>query len=378
MKKTKPSADYLLALKKRYATASKKERTAILDEFVKTSGYHRKHATALLLGQRVHHMHRIQRPRARIYLEEDHRAIFKLVEWFDGISSKRLRVAMDDTLPTLRRQKHLQVSAACYKRLLAVSPSTLDRIRATRQRPVSRRKGFTKPGTLLKDQIPIRTFAEWDDACPGFMEMDLVDHSGGLESGDFAYTLNMTDVCSGWTEMIAVQNKAQMYVFESLKVIRQRLPIPLKGIDSDNGSEFINGHLLRYCEAEQLTFTRGRVGRKNDNPFVEQKNWSVIRRLVGYIRYDSKRHLSRLNRLYAVYRLYTNFFLPLFKLEEKRRIGSHVQRRFDKPKTPYKRLLDSPDVSELAKRKLKALYAKLDVVKLKRELDELLADLLRP
>lgn len=135
--------------------------------------------------------------------------------------------------------------------------------------------------------------------------------------------------------------------------------------------------MLRYCEAEQLTFTRGRAGRKNDNPFVEQKNWSIIRRLVGYLRYDSKRHLSRLNRLYATDRLYTNFFLPVFKLEEKRRIGSQVQRRFDNPKTPYKRLLDSPDVSEADKRTLKALYAKLDVVELKRELDELLADLLR-
>lgn len=208
MSKIKPSREYLLALKKRYAQASKKERTAILDEFVKTSGYHRKHATALLLGHRVHRRGPIRRPRARVYGDEDIWAIFKLVELFDHISSKRLRVAMNDTLPTLRRQGFLRVSPACYRRLHLVSPSTIDRLRAPQRVAGQRRKGFTKPGTLLKHQIPIRTFAEWDEAVPGFMEMDLVDHSGGSNSGDFAHTLNVTDVHTGWTEMRAVPNKA--------------------------------------------------------------------------------------------------------------------------------------------------------------------------
>ena len=342
---TKPSREYLTALKKRYAAARKKERTAILDEFAKTSGYHRKHAIALLRGKRVHRQGPIQRPRAKVYTEEDARALFKLLELFDGISSKRLRVAMNNTLAALRRQGHLPVSAACYRRLQAISPSTIDRLRARRRVPGSKRKGLTKPGTLLKHQIPIRTFAEWDDAVPGFIEMDLVDHSGGQNAGDFALTLNVTDVRTGWTEMQAVPNKAQVHVFAALAAIRQRLPVPLKGIDSDNGAEFINDQLLRYCQAEQLTFTRGRVGRKNDNPFVEQKNWSVVRRLVGYRRYEAKRHVALLNRLYQLYGPYHNFFLPVMKLKEKKRTGSRVRRLFDEPATPYARLLASPDVS---------------------------------
>jgi len=374
--KTKPSREYLIALKKRYAQASKKERTAILDEFVKTSGYHRKHATALLLGKRVHRLHPAQRPRAKVYTEEDRRALFKLLDLFDYISSKRLRVAMNDSLPRLRRQGFLRVSPAGYQHLRVISPSTIDRIRAMQREPGQRRKGFTKPGSLLKHQIPIRTFAEWDEATPGFVEMDLVDHSGGSNSGDFAYTLNVTDVRTGWTEMRAVPNKAQVHVFAALTLVRQRLPVPLKGVDSDNGSEFIHDQLLRYCEQEHITFTRGRVGRKNDNPFVEQKTWSVVRRLVGYRRYEAKRHVDLLNRLYHAYSLYHNFFLPVVKLQEKKRIGSRVQRVFDEPATPYTRLLTSPDVSEADKRKLRATYAKLDVVQLKSEIDELSAKLL--
>ena len=247
----------------------------------------------------------------------------------------------------------------------------MDRIRASRRERGQRRNGFTKPGTLLKHQIPIRTFAEWDEAVPGFVEMDLVDHSGGSISGDFAHTLNVTDVRTGWTEMRAVPNKAQIHVFAALTVIRGRLPIPLKGIDSDNGAEFINNQLLRYCEQEQITFTRGRVGRKNDNPFVEQKNWSVVRRMVGYDRYATKRQVELLNHLYHANSLYHNFFLPVVKLQAKKRTGGRVQRVFDLPTTPFARLLASPHVSEADKRKLKTRYAKLNIVQLKSEIDEL-------
>lgn len=377
MSNSKPSNEYLRTLKRRYRDARKKERGTILDEFVKTSGYHRKHAIALLRGKRVHRTGIIRRPRAKIYTEEDARAVFKLLKLFDYISSKRLRAAMDATLPTLRRQGHLPVSAASYKRLLKISPPTMDRLRATKREFVAKkRKGFTKPGTLLKHQIPIRTFAEWDDAAPGFIEIDLVDHSGGLDQGEFAFTLNVTDVCTGWTEMRAVPTKAQKFVFEALTAIRTGLPIPLKGIDSDNGSEFINAHLKKYCDDEHITFTRGRVGRKNDNPFVEQKNWSIVRRLVGYQRYDSRRHVTLLNRLYDRYSVYANFFLPVMKLKEKKRLGSRVRKIFDAPQTPYARLLESPDVSQADKRKLKARYASLDIVALRREIDDLLEILL--
>jgi hypothetical protein len=369
----------LTALRKRYARASKKGRSAILNEFVQTTGYHRKYAIALLTRSQPQRHGPIRRPRPRLYTLEDTRTVLKLAALFDEISSKRLRAALDATLSTLRRQGHLCVTRECYQHLRRISPATLDRMRRA-ARPLRlgpRRRGLTKPGSLLKSQIPIRTFAEWDQTQPGFVEIDLVDHSGGLARGDFAHTLNATDVLSGWTEMRAVRTKAQKFVFAALQQIRTQLPIPLLGIDSDNGSEFINDELLRYCQTEHLTFTRGRAGRKNDNPFVEQKNWSVVRRLVGYGRFDTSAQVDQLNRLYAVYRQYVNFFLPIMKLKEKIHVGHRVQKKFDAPQTPYARLLASPQVAKAVKAKLRAVYTRLDVVHLKRTLDELLA-VLRP
>ena len=282
---------------------------------------------------------------------------------------------MDAELDNLRRHKHLAVSRVCFTRLQRISPSTMDRFRRAERRVPARHRGGTKPGTLLKSQIPVRTWADWDDRRPGFTELDLVQHEGGNSSGFFASTLDVTDVATGWTEMRAVPTKAQTHVFSALEHIRQQLPFPLLGIDSDNGEEFINDELLRYCNAEQLTFTRGRVGRKNDNAFVEQKNWSVVRRLVGYGRYDTTTQVNQLNVLYAVYRIYVNHFLPVQKLVTKVRAGRKVKRVFDAPKTPYQRVLDSPLVSEAAKRKLRAIHAKLDVVELRHQLDELLEQL---
>jgi hypothetical protein len=297
----KPPDQFLARLQERYAQAKKKDRGRMLDEFVATTGYHRKHAIALLRGKRHHRDHSkpIKRPRARYYTAEDKRWALWLAELFDFICSKRLRVAMDVELPELRRQGHLQVSAKCFQPLLEISASTMDRFRRAERRPHPRRRGGTKPGTLLKSQIPIRTFADWDDKRPGFVEADLVQHEGGNPRGFFACTLTVTDVCTGWTEMRAVRTKAQRFVFAALHAtrIRAHLPVALRGIDSDNGEEFINDQLWRYCDHEQITFTRGRVGRKNDNPFVEGKNWSVVRRLGGYGRYDTQRQVDQLNAL---------------------------------------------------------------------------------
>lgn len=366
---------YLNKLRERYRKARKKDRGKILDELVATTGYHRKHAIALLRGKRRHRNPKtpIQRMRRRIYLAEDKRAVLWLAELFDQISSKRLRVAMSVELDHVRDD--LDVSRACFKRLQRISPSTMDRFRRTERRPVGRHRGGTKPGTLLKHQIQVRTFADWDDKRPGFEEIDLVQHDGGNPSGFFACTLNVTDVSTGWTEMRAVPTKAQKHVFAAVEHVRSHLPFPLLGLDSDNGAEFINDELVRYCEKEQLTFTRGRVGRKNDNPFVEQKNWSVVRRLVGYGRYETQRQVNQLNALYAVYRLYVNHFLPVQKLMAKVREGSRVKKIYDDPKTPYQRVLDSDQVSSEAKRKLRAIHAKLKVVELRRQLDALLEQL---
>jgi hypothetical protein len=201
--------------------------------------------------------------------------------------------------------------------------------------------------------------------------MDLVAHEGGDASGDFAYTLDLTDVSTGWTELAAVKNRAQVWVFEALQEIRQRLPFPLLGLDSDNGGEFINHHLKRYCEREQINFTRSRPYRKNDNCFVEQKNYSVVRRHVGYARYDKEVELTLLNQLYEQLRLYVNFFLPSQKLLEKTRRGSRVQKRYDRARTPYRRVLDCEQVAESCKKKLRSQYQKLNPAELHRQIRRL-------
>jgi hypothetical protein len=250
---TKPGRKYLAQLCKRYAKATKKQRQLMLDEFVATTGYQRKYASLLLARKRTWRelQQPIRRARRKVYTEEDQRTLLQLVALFDDIGSKRLRVALDNELPHLRRNGHLKVSRACYQHLCHVSPSTMDRWRRSARRPGRKLRGGTKPGTLLKHQIPIRTFAEWDDKRPGFGEIDLVQHDGGNNKGDFACTLTFTDVGTSWTELAATRNKAQVHVFAALKSERTRLPFPLLGIDSDNGSEFI-AFVCRTHEFETL------------------------------------------------------------------------------------------------------------------------------
>ncbi len=239
------------------------------------------------------------------------------------------------------------------------------------------RRGGTKTCTLLQRQIPVRTFADWDDKRPVLEEIDLVQHDGGVPTGFFACTLNVTDVATGWTELRAIQNKAQDRVFTALQDIRQRLPFALLGLDSDNGAEFINDELWRHTQAEAITFTRGQVGRKNDNPFVEQKNWSVVRRMVGDERYDTPHQVRRLNRLYDLCSAYTNHFLPVSKLVAKQRDGPHVTHIYDEPKTSYQRVLNSPDVPAPVKATLTATHTALGVITLKKQIDAAI-DALRP
>ena len=290
---------YLRLLQARYRKAGKKEKSRILDEFAKTTGYHRKHAMALLNGRRGRVRGPIRHPRRAQYGAEEADALAILAALFDDICSKRLRVALDVELPRLYQARALRISTACYENLLTVSPTTMDRLRVRYHPLPGKRRGFTKPGTLLKQRIPVRTWADWSEDRPGFCEVDLVDHSGGLiiRGRQHAWTLCLTDVKTGWTECVAVRNKAQVHVFAAIRRARQRLPFPLLGIDSDSGSEFINNQLYRYCLREKITFTRGRAGRRNDNAYVEQKNWSVVRRAVGYWRYDRPEHLELLDAL---------------------------------------------------------------------------------
>lgn len=369
---------YLALLKIRYQAADRKERGMILDEFVKTTGYHRKHATALLNGRRDYTKGVVRRPRGTWYDSGLVPSLLVLVDVFDGICSKRLRAAMDVELPRLYAAGSLQMSQEVYEKLMQISPASIDRLLAGRRPQIRKSHGFTKPGTLLKHQIPIRTWADWTEDRPGFCEMDLVDHSGGIiaPGTDHAWTLCFTDVKTTWVECVATPNKAQVHVFDAICRARQRLPFPLLGIDSDNGAEFINDQLYRYCLQEEITFTRGRAGKKNDSAYAEQKNWSVVRKAVGYRRYDTPEQLDLLNRLYAVMHFYVNFFLPDAKLETKTRVGSKIKRTHSAPQTPYARALSSSDVSDEDKAQLLETYELLDVLQLRQQIDDLQSQLL--
>ncbi|WP_307000134.1 transposase family protein [Arthrobacter sp. V1I7] len=221
-----------------------------------------------------------------------------------------------------------------------MSAATIDRkLVGERAKLFPRGRSHTKPGTLLKSQIPIRTWAEWDDAVPGFVEIDLVGHEGGNSFGEFCFTLTVTDISTGWTVNRSVRNKAAKWVFEALEHVTAVFPFPIIGIDSDNGSEFINEHLLAYCHAHQITFTRSRPGNKNDGAHVEQKNWARVRELVGYLRYDTAAELEKLNEIWELDRIFTNYLLPQQKLLEKHRHGAKVTKKHDAPATPHQRAI---------------------------------------
>lgn len=375
----------------RFRKSSKKQRSQILDEFVKLTGYTRCYSAFVLRAcgskqvrmigtKRVifipGHARRRGAPRQRLrgYGTASFVAALKrLWALSDGLCGKRLVAFIREILPHLESQGNAKfIGGTIRTQLLSVSAATVDRLLAKTKRLVQiKGRSTTRPGTLLKHHIPIRTFADWDNIQPGFCEADLVAHDGGSAFGDYCHSLNITDVASAWTETIAVKNKAQIHVFGGITTLRSQLPFPLLGLDSDNGGEFINAELARYCEQEQITFTRSRPYKKNDNCFVEQKNYSVVRRTVAYYRYDSPEQLVLLNAIYAALRLYTNFFLPVMKLQEKVRTGSKVTRRYDAPLTPYKRLLDHPRISQGIKDTLTAQYHTLNVVELKDRLNHL-------
>jgi len=368
----------------RYRRASKKQKGRLLDELVALTGYHRWYAVGLLRG----HGPPPGGPRGRAEARPRRRprrydaavlaALRQVWVIMDCICGKRLAAVLPEMVAVLERHGELQLAPDTRQKLCAISAASIDRLLAAERRRLNvRGRSGTKPGTLLKHQIPIRTFAEWDQTQPGFVEIDLVGHDGGLAQGDFCQTLDVTDVASGWTETEAVLNKAQVWVFAALQDIRARLPFALKGIDSDNGSEFINDHLLRYTRQEHITFTRGRAWKKNDGCFVEQKNYSVVRRAVGYARYEGDAQLRLLNELYAELRLYTNFFQPVMKLLTKERTGAKVKKTYDRPRTPYQRLCSSTALSQQAKQQLRAQYAGLNPAELKRNIVRLQNRLLR-
>lgn len=344
----------------------------MLDELCALTGYNRSYAARLLRARaRGPAPPRRPRRRERTYTAELLPPLRKVWATLDRLCGKRLAAVMAPTIAALERHGELELTSAQRELLCAASPATLDRLLAGERRRL-RLKGrsLTKPGTLLKSQVPLRTWAEWDHGRAGFLEIDLVGHEGGDPRGEFAYSLCCTDVASGWTEVRAVRNRARRWTFEALCDVRESLPFPLLGLDSDNGSEFINHHLVAWCDAEHLGFTRSRPAEKNDGCFVEQKNWSVVRRETGYGRYDTEPERDLLAAIYADLRLYVNFFLPSVKLREKERLGARVRKRYDAPQTPYARLLALGALGEVTAARLAQQYLDLNPAALRRRLTD--------
>jgi hypothetical protein len=357
----------------RYQAAPHAQKSVILDEFLAATGYDRKYAIRLLSKKPVLPPGPIQRPRASRYGPEVVEALHLAWATLNEICSKRLVPFLPEVVPILERHEHLHLTEEVRALLLTISPATMDRL-FQRYRP-PHGISTTKPGRLLKHQMPIRTFADWNDVRPGFCEADLVAHCGGLAEGAFLYTLTLTDVATAWTECLPLLHRTQESVVQALERARQLLPFPLLGLDTDNGSEFLNAQLLAYCEEKQITFTRGRTANKNDQCFVEQKNGSVVRQLVGYDRFEGERAYRQLGELYRAARLYVNFFQPSLKLLRKQRQGGRVQRSYAPARTPFQQILAADVLPADHRERLEEIYHALDPVRLKRQI-ELLQDAL--
>jgi hypothetical protein len=332
----------------------------MLDEFCETAEYNRKYALRLLNGPPPEQKREAsRRSRGASYSA---RAIAVLAAIWEAAGypwSLRLKALLPTWLPWAR--KRLSISKAIEQELQAISPRQMDRRLAPHKRKAKRRLfGRTKPGTLLKHQIPIKTDS-WKATAPGSCELDLVSHSGNNAAGEFIHSLNTTDLLSGWTETQAVMGKGQFGVQRALEEMRTQMPFQLLAIDSDNGSEFINAHLLRYCRRKKIQFTRGRPYKKDDNAHIEQKNWTHVRKLLGYLRYDSEEALAAINRLYrGDLRLLQNLFMPSVRLVSKKRVGAKLKRRYDAPRTPLERLLEHPASDRASLARLLALRDSLD------------------
>lgn len=360
--------EYLRRIYDRYARASRAAKGSILDEFCNVAGYHRKYALRLLNGS-YPQARRKRRQRSPTYpssLIAPLEAIWAAAgyPW-----SVRLKALMPTWLPWARR--HLSLTPALERQLLAISPRQIDRrLKASKVQLKKRLYGRTKPGTLLKHHIPIKT-DHWAVTAPGFAEIDLVSHSGDCADGEFIHSLNLTDIHTTWVETRAVLGKGQTGIRRALDELRAALPFPLKGIDSDNGSEFINFQLYEYCQQHRIQFTRGRPYKKDDNAHIEQKNWTHVRKLLGYVRYDSPRALDAINALYQKdLRLFQNLFLPSVKLARKVRVGSHLHRHYDRPQTPLERVLACTEADPTKVARLKLLRDRLDPFQLSQTIDQ--------
>ena len=364
--------EYLRAIHARYQRSKPEAKGKILDEFCSVCGYHRKYAIRLLARPRPEARPGPRRSRGPSYGRAVVEVLARVWEAAGYPWSVRLKALLPVWLPWLR--KRMAISAETELQVLAISPRQIDRRLQSRKSELRRRMyGRTKPGTLLKHHIPIKT-DHWDVRCPGFTEIDLVSHSGDCAEGEFAHSFNVTDIHTTWTETRAVLGKGQAGIVKALEDMRQSLPFVLCGIDSDNGSEFLNHHLIDYCKTEHIQFTRGRPYKKDDNAHIEQKNWTHVRKLIGWDRYDSATAVSLLNDLYRnELGLMMNLFQPSVKLMRKERVGSRLKRVYDAPRTPLERLQAYAGADPRRVARLVALRGATDPFALARTIDDKLA-----
>lgn len=361
---------YLKSIYQRYQKSTHIEKKEILNEFCKVCKYNRKYAIRLLNapppdGRR----NKPKRKREKIYGHKVISILESIWEASDYLCSQRLKAALPLWIPRLKQ--HFYITPKIKRQLLSISSSTIDRrLTLKRGRIKKRIYGTTKPGTLLKHQIPIKT-DNWDVHTPGFLEVDLVSHSGSSAEGNFIHSLNCTDIHTTWTETRAVMGRGQTMTLKAFEDIKEQLPFPLKGIDSDNGREFINYHLKAFCDRYKIQFTRGRPYKKDDNAHIEQKNWTHVRRIFGYFRYDTEEVLELMNDLYHnELKWFTNFFQPSVKLVKKIRIGSKLKRVYNKPKTPFQRVCESKEVNSKKVAQFKKLFLSLDPFELSQAIEK--------
>ena len=359
----------------RYLKAKKAEKKRILDEFIAATGYHRKYAIRILKHGRPRRSNK-KHGLPKVYRGEVVVALEQIWEVCGRICSKRLHPFLPEMVKVLERCGELQLPAETKRLLLQMSSATIDRcLGPARFEHPSHGLSTTKPGSLLKKAIPVRTFTPWDEDKPGFLEIDLVAHCGGSVEGQYINTLTCVDLSTGWIECLAVHQRTQQAVFEAIRSMRTRLPFLLLGLDSDNGGEFINALLYQYCLSEEITFTRSRPYQKNDQAHVEQKNWSVVRRLIGYDRFETEEEYLLLQSIYTDLRLYANFFQPVLKLVSKEHVDKKLIKRYDTAATPYQRVLTANEIPFETKARLTNLYVQLNPVHLRTTIDQKVAKL---
>jgi len=364
--------EYLTQLKKKYYKATKKTKGQLLDDFCEITGYHRKVALRLV-NNRLPGKWKRYKKREKQYDQPVIDALLVLWRAVDEICGERLHPFIPELLEKMIDCGELEIDEDVKAKLLKISMGTVKKIVGkTKHRSLIKIGGTTKPGSLLKSQIAIR-YGPWEEVDPGWCETDTVAHCGGDVSGEFIYSLNVIDISSGWSEQAAIWGKGELATKEQMDNIKQRLPFKLLGLDPDNGSEFINWQMFRYCEKNEINLTRSRAYHKNDNAHVEQKNWTAIRQLLGYSRYEKREQQVMMNDLYAnEWRLYVNFFQPTMKRKEKTidtQTGK-VKKKYYEAKTPYRRLMEHPKTSQAQKDMLMSNYKTLNPVQLKRQINK--------